>query len=176
MSIEAKAAEAGLLWFNTLTEEAARAELTACLAVPRWVSDVAGGRPYRLAGDAVTLARLSAARMSESEMDDALARHPRIGDTAGDGHDVDFSRQEQRAMEFADIGVRNAIEAANAAYEKRFGRVFLIRARKRSPVEILTELNRRLANDEAAEMAEVIGQLGEIAVGRLEQLLNGPPR
>jgi len=175
MSAETTAAEAGLLRFNALTVEAAEAELTTCLAVPRWVSDVASGRPYRRAADVLTLARLSAARLSEPELDDAFARHPRIGERAREGHDVEFSRREQASVEGADSGAQKAIEVANAAYEKRFGRVFLIRASGRSAPEILHELNRRSGNDEATETTEVIGQLGEIAVGRLEQLLTGPP-
>jgi len=53
--------------------------------------------------------------------------------------------------------------------------VFLIRASGREPGEILDELNRRSGNDEATETIEVLGQLGEIAIGRLEQLLTRPP-
>jgi OHCU decarboxylase len=169
------AVDAGLLRFNALSVEAAEVELTTCLAVPRWVSDVVADRPYRSAADVLTLARLSAARLSGSELDDALARHPRIGERAGDGHDADFSRQEQAAMEGAESGVQKAIEVANIAYEKQFDRVFLIRASGREPGEILDELNRRSGNDEATETIEVLGQLGEIAIGRLEQLLTRPP-
>lgn len=175
MSAETTAAEAGVLRFNALAVEAAEAELATCLAVPRWVSELVAGRPYRKAADVLTLARLSASRMSESELDEALARHPRIGERARAGHDVEFSRREQASVEGAGSGARNAIELGNAAYEERFGRVFLIRASGRSATEILDELNRRTGNDEVTETAEVIGQLGEIAVGRLEQLLTGLP-
>lgn len=59
------------------------------------------------------------------------------------------------------------IAAGNAEYERRFGRVFLIRAAGRAPEEMLAELERRLANDPADEWREAAAQLGEIAVLRL---------
>ena len=65
----------------------------------------------------------------------------------------------------ADVAAR--IAAGNAAYEARFGRVFLIRAAGRSPEEMLTELERRLANDDETEAREAVGQLAEIALLRL---------
>jgi len=60
-----------------------------------------------------------------------------------------------------------AIAAGNAAYERRFGRVFLIRAAGRTRAEILGELRRRLELDDAAELAIVGEQLREIALLRL---------
>jgi 2-oxo-4-hydroxy-4-carboxy-5-ureidoimidazoline decarboxylase len=56
----------------------------------------------------------------------------------------------------------------NAAYEARFGRVFLIRAAGRSRAEIFGELERRLDNDDATELRETAEQLRDIAVLRLQ--------
>ncbi len=70
-------------------------------------------------------------------------------------------------MTDAAAGVADAIAAGNAAYEERFGRVFLIRAAGRSPEQILAELRRRLGNDDDAEAREALGQLAEIAILRL---------
>jgi 2-oxo-4-hydroxy-4-carboxy-5-ureidoimidazoline decarboxylase len=49
--------------------------------------------------------------------------------------------------------------------------VFLIRASGRTGPQILAELDRRLVNDAAAERAETVTQLREIALLRLEQVL-----
>ena len=65
----------------------------------------------------------------------------------------------------ADVAAR--IAAGNAAYEERFGRVFLIRAAGRSPEEMLAELERRLGNDDETEAREAIEQLRQIALLRL---------
>ena len=63
---------------------------------------------------------------------------------------------------------------ANAAYEERFGRVFLIRAAGRSPEEMLAEARRRLANDKDSEVIEALEQLRQIAILRLRQSLDTP--
>ena len=57
------------------------------------------------------------------------------------------------------------------AYEQRFGHVFLIHAAGRSSAEILTELRRRLYNDEEAERAETVTALREIALLRLDEVV-----
>ena len=62
------------------------------------------------------------------------------------------------------------IAAGNAAYEERFGRVFIIRAAGRTRREILDELTRRLELDDAIEIQIVGEQLRDIALLRLEKL------
>jgi 2-oxo-4-hydroxy-4-carboxy-5-ureidoimidazoline decarboxylase len=49
--------------------------------------------------------------------------------------------------------------------------VFLIRAKGRDTREILAELERRLRNDQQTEEKEVVDQLREIAVLRLQEVL-----
>ena len=77
------------------------------------------------------------------------------GSANGDADDAEarHSRAEQSGVK-AEHGER--LRAANAAYESRFGHVFLIRAAGRSSDEILAELQRRLDNDDAAERAETV--------------------
>ena len=116
-------------------------------------------------------ARASAAAFSDDEIAAALARHPRIGEQAGAGHDAEFSEEEQAAVGDADPAIIDAIRAGNAEYESRFNRVFVIRATGRSATEILAELRRRLNNTAEAERAEVVTQLREIALTRLETVL-----
>ncbi len=72
-----------------------------------------------------------------------------------------------------DAQAAEQLRACNAEYERRFGHVFLIRAAGRSAEEMLTELDRRLANDEDRERAEVTEQLAQITRLRLQTLLAG---
>jgi 2-oxo-4-hydroxy-4-carboxy-5-ureidoimidazoline decarboxylase len=116
-------------------------------------------------------AAASAAQLTDEELDAALARHPRIGERASAAHDGEHSRREQAAVDGADTHVAARLAAGNRAYEERFGRVFLIRAAGRSASEILSELDRRLANDAAAERVETIAQLREISLLRLESMV-----
>jgi OHCU decarboxylase len=162
---------ASLGGFNALGEDDARRALSSCLDVPRWVDDVLAGRPYESASALLERAASSAARLTPTEVDAALARHPRIGERAGTGHDKAFSAREQSGVNRGDAALARALADGNAAYERRFGRVFLIRAAGRSSDEILAELRRRLDNSDGDELAEVVLQLGEIALLRLRQVI-----
>jgi 2-oxo-4-hydroxy-4-carboxy-5-ureidoimidazoline decarboxylase len=156
--------------FDELPEAEARAALAACLDVPRFVDEVVAGRPY---GDAAALeaaAVRSASVLSDDELEAALARHPRIGERAGAGHDAAHSAREQAGVDRSDAEVLRRLAEGNRAYEERFDRVFLIRAAGRDSHEILAELERRLGNDDAAERAETVRQLGEIMLVRLRQV------
>ncbi|CAN5142978.1 2-oxo-4-hydroxy-4-carboxy-5-ureidoimidazoline decarboxylase [soil metagenome] len=150
-----------------VTDAALREGLSTALAVPRWVEDVASRAPFATLDELLAVASAEASPLSPNEIDQAISHHPRIGEKpVGPGASQELSRSEQGAStEFAD-----EIAAGNAAYEKRFGRVFIIRAAGRSRREILDELTRRLALDDAIELQVVGEQLRDIALLRLEKL------
>ena len=156
--------------FNALHEAEARARLTTCLDVPRWVDTVLQGRPYA-DRDALLAVATSAAELDDDELEAALARHPRIGERAGAGHDAAFSATEQSGVDRTDADVAGRLAAGNRAYEERFDRVFLIRAAGREASEILAELERRLGNDDDTERTETTEQLRQIALLRLDQVV-----
>jgi 2-oxo-4-hydroxy-4-carboxy-5-ureidoimidazoline decarboxylase len=144
-------------------------QLTAALGVRRWVAEVADGAPYADIAALLDAAGAAATPLAPAEIDEAMAHHPRIGERAvGDGAAQAFSRREQASADADDAEVNAAIAAGNAAYEERFGRVFLIRAAGRTRAEILAEQTRRMALDDATELAIVGEQLREIALLRLE--------
>jgi 2-oxo-4-hydroxy-4-carboxy-5-ureidoimidazoline decarboxylase len=161
----------GLRRFNAMPDQQARSTLASCLDVPRWIDEVNGGRPYETTRSVLHKARAAAASFTDAELDAALGRHPRIGEKAGAGHDVEFSEREQSAIGDTDPAITRAIHDGNIDYENKFDRVFLIRAAGRPAEEILAELRRRLTNTPDAERAEVITQLREIALTRLERIL-----
>jgi len=154
-----------------VTDAALREGLTAALAVPRWVEDVASRAPFATLDELLAVASAEASPLSPDEIDQAISHHPRIGEKpAGQGTSQELSRSEQGAStEFA-----AEIAAGNAAYEERFGRVFIIRAAGRSRREILDELTRRLTLDDAIELQVVGEQLRDIALLRLEKLFGEP--
>jgi len=156
--------------FNALPEPEARQRLGSCLDVPRWVDTVLAGRPYADL-DALLAVASVAADLDDAELEAALARHPRIGERAGAGHDAAFSSREQSGVDRSDADVAQRLADGNRAYEERFDRVFLVRAAGRDAPEILAELERRLGNDDVAERAETIEQLRQIALLRLEQVV-----
>ncbi|GLI28140.1 OHCU decarboxylase [Agromyces rhizosphaerae] len=153
------------------TPDSFRADLTACLHVERFVDEVAAGAPYASFDALRAAAAASAATLTPAEVDEAMASHPRIGERpTGQGTAQSFSTAEQASADASDEGLARAIAEGNAAYEERFGRVFLIRAAGRSRAEILAELRRRIVLDDPEELAIVSDQLAQIALLRLEQL------
>ncbi len=158
--------------FNALSDSAARELLRNCLAVRRWVEEVAAERPYPALASLFARAKASAENLTDEELDEALSRHPRIGEHAPHtGADADLSRTEQAGVDTADAAVAAQLEAGNREYEQRFGRVFIIRAAGRTGPQILTELQRRLDNNPVTERRETVAQLREIALLRLEHAL-----
>lgn len=155
--------------FNTLSAEAAADVVRPCADVPEWVAVVVAGRPYAGVEELLALADGAARTWTSAEVDGALVHHPRIGERmAGSGAEQELSRSEQASIAHRDIDVDTAIAAGNAAYEERFGRVFLIRAKGRTAPEILQNLTTRLEHDEAAELTVVADELRQIALLRLK--------
>lgn len=142
----------------TLTREA----LLSCLGVPRWADDVLAGQPYADSAALLEAGDRAARTLTDDELAQALAGHPRIGERGGDHS----TREQADVDDSADTAGRLA--AGNAAYERRFGHVFLIRAAGRTADQILGELERRLGNDDATERAETVDNLRRIALLRLE--------
>jgi 2-oxo-4-hydroxy-4-carboxy-5-ureidoimidazoline decarboxylase len=158
--------------FNSAPAEVLRPRLLACLGVGRWVEAILAGRPYAARSVVFDTADLAARDLDDAELASALAGHPRIGERASaPEHDAELSRREQSGVDGSDTDVAAALAAGNTAYEARFGRVFLIRAAGRQAPEILSELRRRLGNDDPAERAETVDQLRQIALLRLEAVV-----
>jgi 2-oxo-4-hydroxy-4-carboxy-5-ureidoimidazoline decarboxylase len=154
--------------FNTVDAAEAAALVRVWADIPSFVDGIVASRPYASVDEVAARASQLAAAWNETDLDAALAHHPRIGEKpTASGAEGDASRREQASMASADDDVTARIAAGNAEYERRFGRVFLIRAAGRAPEEMLAELERRLANDPSDEWREAAAQLGEIAVLRL---------
>jgi 2-oxo-4-hydroxy-4-carboxy-5-ureidoimidazoline decarboxylase len=154
-----------------VTETALREGLAASLSVNRWIDEVASRQPFASTEQLLSVATAAATPLSASEIDEAIAHHPRIGEKpVGEGRSQQFSRAEQGALGDDDAVLAEQIAAGNAAYEERFGRVFIIRAAGRSRADILTELTRRLELPNATELEIVGEQLREIALLRLVQI------
>lgn len=156
--------------FNALDPEAAVAFVLTTARVSSWADAVVAARPYASAEALIAAARDLGRSWGAAEVDEAMAAHPRIGEApTGQGVDADHSRKEQSSMAGADPAVAAGIADGNIAYERAFGRVFLIRAAGRTPEEILGALRLRLRNDPETETLVVAGELLNIAELRLQQ-------
>ena len=179
---------AGLERLNGLPEGAARSALLACCSSARWAAEVASGRPFASADEIIARSDAAVAGLTQADLEQALAGHPRIGDrsradaavgcgaAAGQaGHEpgaaAGWSRQEQAGVQAADQSIVRALADGNEAYERRFGHIYLVCATGRSGAELLALLRERLGNDPAAEWDVVRRELGKINRIRLRKLL-----
>ncbi len=158
--------------FNQADRNMAADLIRPCLDIPRWAEGIVDARPYPDVAVLLRHAGTVAAPFSAAEIDRALAHHPRIGERAR-GHDAhaEFSASEQAGLGAGSAALERALAQGNREYERKFARVFLIRAAGRDRADILAELQRRLANDDATELREIATQLREIAQGRLQHLI-----
>nr|WP_147919519.1 2-oxo-4-hydroxy-4-carboxy-5-ureidoimidazoline decarboxylase [Ruania zhangjianzhongii] len=158
--------------FNTAPADQAAELVRACAHVERWVEAVVAGRPYASIDEAVDAAQQRANPWTDAEVDSALARHPRIGERAqGEHTDAQMSRREQSGVS-ADADTQTRLTEGNAAYEAKFGHVFLIRAAGRSAEEILDSLEQRVTHTPDHERRIAAEQLREIAALRLRGALS----
>ena len=154
--------------FNAMDATEATAALVACADVRSWAEAVVSARPYDDVDSLVDHAAELADRWTFDEVELALADHPRIGERhSGSGTSAEMSAREQSAVD----GTAERLRSGNEEYERRFGRVFLVRAAGRSTDEILDQLDHRLLNDPTTERAVTRDELAEIAILRLRGLL-----
>ena len=120
--------------------------------------------------------------LTESAWMEAFLGHPRIGESAAaelpaqekkraPSQSAVWSEQEQTKVTAADDALKIALAAGNREYERRFNRTFIVCATGKSPAEILSILQRRLANDGPAELRETAEQQRQITQIRLRKWL-----
>jgi 2-oxo-4-hydroxy-4-carboxy-5-ureidoimidazoline decarboxylase len=155
--------------FNSAPEAELRPLLTECLAVPRWVDAMVAGRPYASMDALLAASHVAAQGLSDEEVLGAIAGHPRIGERQKTGGvSAKWSRSEQSGV---DSSQADRLAAANAAYEDRFGHIYLVCATGLSGAEMLDNLSSRMDNPPDVELRVVNDELAKIAALRLQKLI-----
>ncbi len=154
----------GLDRFNAAATEDAERTLLACLHSPRWAVRVATHRPYPDLEALLAAADEATYDLPRTDRADALAAEALPGLPAD-----------------AYSAAHTALNAANVAYESRFGHPFVICVDGLKPDEVLDHVlegvRSRLANDPEEERLVAAEELRRLARGRLAALLahDGPP-
>jgi 2-oxo-4-hydroxy-4-carboxy-5-ureidoimidazoline decarboxylase len=166
-------------WLNELPTQAAQQALLDCCSAPIWAAQMTAARPYSSADDAIGRSGAIVAGLTVTDLADALARHPRIGERPDtrDGADrgAHWSRREQSGVDADDAALRRDLAEANRQYEQRFGHIYLVCAAGRSGTELLGVLRDRLRNEPDDEWQVVRAELQKINALRLRQLMAGSP-
>jgi len=149
--------------FNAAPEQEAQAEMLACCASRRFAAAMAAGRPYPSAAAAEAAVGTVFESLTWPDVLEAMDAHPRIG--------ARVSGQSAAEQSGVADDSRAALQAGNAAYEERFGHVFLICATGLSGEQMLAALRQRLANDETSERLVATAELRKITVLRVRKAL-----
>ncbi len=156
--------------FNLLTADACVERLLACCSSPTWARRVAAERPFADPQELLDRADELLVELTETDIDQALAGHPRIGDRP----DNASSAREQSGVSGADAAVIEDLKKYNALYEDKFGHVYLVFANGRPADELLGILKERMDNDPATDCRVLRGELAKINRSRLIRMLMTP--
>ncbi|MFJ4687665.1 2-oxo-4-hydroxy-4-carboxy-5-ureidoimidazoline decarboxylase [Streptomyces sp. NPDC088789] len=144
--------------FNAAPAAELRRALLLCLRSPRWAERLTAHRPYPDVEALFAASDEAAYDLTSAELADALAGEPLP--TLPDGT---YS------------AAHTALSAAHAAYESRFGHVFVVCLDHVPPDEALAQflaaIRSRLTNDPEDERVTAWEELRQLAKGRLVDLL-----
>ena len=159
--------------WNAMSAGEAAAAVLPCCGSAAWAEQLAGLRPF------ASLEELSKASdkvwggLPERDWQEAFDSHPRIGQghaKAATAKSLAWSEGEQAAAN-PDDAARAALELGNAAYEAKYGRIFIVCATGKSAAEMLDILKKRMENDAATELREAAEQQRLITQIRLRKWL-----
>lgn len=162
---------------NRLPEPEAYAALERCCGSARWVRAMLAARPFADPAALHAAAERAAEALGREDWLEAFAHHPRIGDVeslrARFAATAAWAGAEQAGAAAASDATLRALADGNAAYEARFGYIFVVCATGKGADEMLALLRARLGNEPAAELAIAAGEQRRISRLRLEKLLAG---
>ncbi|WP_280365474.1 2-oxo-4-hydroxy-4-carboxy-5-ureidoimidazoline decarboxylase [Nocardia wallacei] len=153
---------------NELPAATWRDILKGVVSVAEWVDTVGAARPYADRDALVELAERTTLALTEPQVRQALADHPRIGATTAPGS---RAAREQSGVDATDADLAERLRVGNLAYEAKFGHIYLVCAAGRGGRELLADLTERLGNDPADEIPVTRRELAAIARKRLEGMV-----
>jgi 2-oxo-4-hydroxy-4-carboxy-5-ureidoimidazoline decarboxylase len=160
---------------NDLAPETRTRALATCCGAPAWVAGLNQRFPFAAAAALLAAADEVWYGLAEADWRAAFAHHPKIGDVRAlkekFASTAAWAAGEQGAVRQASDATLGALAAGNAAYEARFGYIFIVCATGKSADEMLALLQARLPNAPAAEIKIAMGEQAKITRLRLEKLL-----
>jgi 2-oxo-4-hydroxy-4-carboxy-5-ureidoimidazoline decarboxylase len=152
----------------------ARGLLLSCCGSTRWAERMLSLRPFGATERMLSAARREWFALTPADWTEAFSHHPKIGDReslrARFPATHHLSEREQAGASGASDETIEALAQGNAAYEKRFGYIFIVCATGKSAAEMLDLLTARLRNDPAVEVSIAAEELAKITELRLKRL------
>jgi 2-oxo-4-hydroxy-4-carboxy-5-ureidoimidazoline decarboxylase len=159
--------------WNRLEQDTAMHAILPCNGSRAWAIGMVNNAPFETPEDCFAASDKVWAALSPKDWQEAFDSHPRIGEAkarAATEKSLTWSAGEQAAAN-PDAATQAALAQANADYEKKFGRIFIVCATGKSAAEMLAILQKRMANDPATELHEAAEQQRQITQLRLRKWL-----
>jgi 2-oxo-4-hydroxy-4-carboxy-5-ureidoimidazoline decarboxylase len=161
--------------WNALPAQEAVGEILPCCGSDMWAAGMVSRRPIQDEISLLTVADEIWADLEERAWLEAFRSHPRIGDSCAAKtvapQSSSWSAREQEKAASGDETLMTELRNGNLAYEKKFGRIFIVCAMGKSAGEILEILRHRLDNDEATELQLASEEQRKIMQLRLKKWL-----
>jgi 2-oxo-4-hydroxy-4-carboxy-5-ureidoimidazoline decarboxylase len=161
--------------WNSLKHDEAAEDILPCCGSRAWAKAIAVRRPFQTGASLLEASVEIWRGLNPADRLEAFQSHPRIGESRTarpvSPKSQEWSSLEQQKVADADAAVKVALSEGNRLYEQRFGRIFIVCATGKSSGEILTNLRRRLQNDDAVELCETVAEQEQIMQIRLKKWL-----
>lgn len=160
--------------FNALSTDEAVKDLMRCCGARRWAAQMAARRPYNTVESVMKMADELWAKMERADALEAFSHHPKIGDVASlrarFATTSQWAAGEQSGVQAAGEDVLQRLADGNAAYEEKFGYIFIVCATGKTAPEMLELLEARLQNRPMEELRIAAGEQAKITRIRLGKL------
>jgi len=141
-------------------------ELRRVCGSQRWADAVTAARPFASWDALVDTANRVWSSLEPNDWLEAFAAHPRIGERK-----AGWSSNEQSGTRTASDDTMRALAETQAAYEQKFGFLYLVCATGRTADEMLANAHERMHNDRDTELRVAAEEQRKITALRLERLV-----
>ena len=159
---------------NGLDSQDAVAALMRCCGSTRWARRMTEARPFSSWTHVQGMAEWLWWQLEESDWREAFTHHPRIGTDPQKlaekfAQTAAWSGDEQAGMAAADDAIISALASGNAAYEERFGFIFIVCASGLTAAEMKARLDQRMPHTPENEIRIAAGEQARITALRLNK-------
>lgn len=160
---------------NKLSREKAFEELFKCCGCNIWAQNLTDFRPFKNREELLKISDMNWISCEIEEGLEAFSHHPKIGDLKSlekkFASTQEWATGEQSGVDVATHKTLIELAEGNAAYEKKFGFIFIVCATGKTADEMLELLKKRLGNAPETEFKIAMNEQNKITHIRLNKLI-----
>ena len=172
--------DAGMRYLQAMPDPELEVALRSCCGSSGWVSAMIEERsstPASFASLASLESRAAAIwnALPHTDWDDAFRAHPRIGEKKAEATQSAvakaWSANEQTSVDTSTQATLDELRETNLAYEKKFGRIYIVCATGKTVDQMLAIAKERMSNDVDTELKRAAEEQRQITGLRLRKLV-----